>query len=184
MTIPDGARTALTVILGGFAGISMLVGLRQEWRRSQIEPASATANVAVTARESATDLTSTSPRLVVTYAHGSLRCETCRTIEAYASEAVRRAFAEEMARGEIVWRDVVYDAPEHADFPDRYNLVSSAVVLIAPGNPGDPASERWRRLDEVWQLTHDRDEFQTFVVDQVNDFLNEGSVATVSKPTS
>jgi|GEM_PF-602960 hypothetical protein len=182
MAIPDNARTALTVILGGFAGISMLVGLHQEWQRSQVAPTNAASETR--ALETSAGQTALPPRLIVTYAHGSLRCETCRTIEAYASEAVRRAFVEEMARGEIVWRDVVYDAPEHADFPDRYNLVSSAIILIAPGSPSDPASERWRRLDEVWQLTHNRDKFQTFIVDQVNEFLDETRVHNSSDSDS
>ena len=40
-----------------------------------------------------------SDRLVAYYFHGNVRCQTCRTIEAYAEEAIKNGYPEQMASG-------------------------------------------------------------------------------------
>ena len=43
----------------------------------------------------------TDGHVIAYYLHGNFRCITCRTIEAYAEEAITKGFADELASGRL-----------------------------------------------------------------------------------
>jgi len=107
---------------------------------------------------------------VVYYFHGTKRCNTCRTIEAFTREAVESAYSSELESGSVEIRTVNVDEPENAHFVDDFELTMRSVVLVelVDGRQG-----RWRRLDEVWQLVGDHDGFLDYIIDNTDAFVKE-----------
>jgi hypothetical protein len=107
-------------------------------------------------------------KTVVYYFHATKRCKTCRTIESYAEDAIRSGFPDEVASGKIEWRTVNLDYPENEHFIDDYELATRTVVLVDRENGVDV---RWQRLDRVWELVHDKQDFVDYIWAETNDFL-------------
>lgn len=107
-------------------------------------------------------------KTVVYYFHATKRCRTCRTIESYAEEAIRTGFPDQVASGKIEWRTVNLDYPENEHFVEDYELATRTVVLVDRENGEDV---RWQRLDKVWELVHDKQEFVDYIRAETNDFL-------------
>jgi hypothetical protein len=94
--------------------------------------------------------------VVAFYFHTNKRCTTCRNMEAWTGEALRSAFP----GGEVGWRTVNFEEPEHAHYADEFELITSSVVLV---RYADGARRDWEVLDEAWDLVGDRAEFQAYV---------------------
>ncbi len=109
--------------------------------------------------------------LIVYYFHGNARCVTCRKIEAYAEEAVRTNFADEIASGKVKWRAVNVDQSENAHFIEDYRLVTRSLVLVGMEND---VQTKWKNLDKVWQLVRSQTEFSDYVVKNTREFLGGG----------
>ena len=67
--------------------------------------------------------------VVAYYFHGKVRCVTCKSIEAFAHEAIQSGFAEQLGQRRIVWRVVNYEQPGNEHFGD---LHSRALGRIHP----------------------------------------------------
>lgn len=109
--------------------------------------------------------------VVAFYFHGDFRCTTCRTIEAYAAEAVNGGFADQIASGSLEWRVVNVERPENKHFIEDFQLVTRSVVLA---EYHDGKVVRWQNLDKVWQLVRDKDRFVSYVQNELGGFLGEG----------
>jgi uncharacterized membrane protein len=59
---------------------------------------------------------------VVYYFHATSRCATCRTIEAYAHDAVTTAFAADLSSGSLEWQAVNVDEPVNRHFIQDFQL--------------------------------------------------------------
>ncbi|HKI20169.1 MAG TPA: nitrophenyl compound nitroreductase subunit ArsF family protein [Isosphaeraceae bacterium] len=108
------------------------------------------------------------PRVIAYYFHGSVRCVTCKTIEAYAREAIDTHFDDALKSGQLEVRSVDFEKPENEHFLDDYQLSSSSLVLVDPRGNG-PGS--WKLLQEVWQLTDDKPAFVGYVKQELDQFL-------------
>ncbi|QEG37072.1 nitrophenyl compound nitroreductase subunit ArsF family protein [Bythopirellula goksoeyrii] len=106
--------------------------------------------------------------LVVYYFHGDTRCPTCRSIESYSHEAVKSAFAAELADERVQWKVVNYEQPEHIHYATEYEIVSPTVVLVSMAN-GEVAD--WRNLMRVWELIGDRDAFTAYIQKEILSML-------------
>ncbi len=102
---------------------------------------------------------------VVYYFHGTSRCRTCRTIEAYADEAVKAAFAPELASGRLAWQPTNVDEPANGHFVNDYQLFTRSLVLVDGSDP-----KRFKNLEKVWQLVRDKPAFLKYVQDEVRAF--------------
>jgi hypothetical protein len=149
-------KTITTAVLLVFVAAS--VGYLVVSESSKETPAGTVVN------ESADDTDKT----VVYYFHATKRCRTCRTIESYTEEAIRSGFPEQIASGQIEWRTVNLDYPENEHFVDDYELATRTVVLVDRENGEDV---RWQRLDRVWELVHDKQDFVDYIWAETNDFL-------------
>ncbi|MDZ7620088.1 MAG: nitrophenyl compound nitroreductase subunit ArsF family protein [Patescibacteria group bacterium] len=115
----------------------------------------------------------------VYYLHGSFRCPTCRTIEAYAKEAVESGFAEELRDGRVAWQVINYEEPGNERFAIDYEVVAPTVVLakFEGGRQVD-----WKGLHEVWEHVGDKDAFLNFVQSNLRQFA--GTAADQTPPRS
>ncbi len=105
---------------------------------------------------------------IVYYFHGNARCTTCKTIEAYADEAVHAAFGEDLDDGTLQWRVVNIDEPANRHFIQDFQLVTRSVVLA---EYRDGKVVRSKNLDQVWQLVRDKQRFVDYVQDETQAFL-------------
>lgn len=117
----------------------------------------------------------------VVYLHGNFRCTTCRTIEAFAKEAVESGFPEELADGRIEWQAINYEEPGNEQYAIEYEVVAPSVVLVKlkGGRQVD-----WKGLHEVWEHVGDKDAFLSFVQSNLREFMgaSQAQVSTQAVP--
>jgi hypothetical protein len=106
-----------------------------------------------------------SPRTLVYYFHATTRCATCRTIEAYAREAVAGAFSADLQARRLEWQAVNVDEPANQHFIRDFQLYTRSVVLVDGQDP-----KRFKVLDRVWQLVRDKATFQRYVEQEIRAF--------------
>ena len=102
------------------------------------------------------------------YFHTTMRCPSCRKIEAWSREAVHREFAPDLKAERLVWRMVNVDEPKNKHFVQDYKLYTKSLVLVGRR---DGKQTRWKNLPKVWELLGNKATFQTYVRDQVRAFL-------------
>jgi len=104
-------------------------------------------------------------RVLVYYFHATTRCATCRTIEAYAHETVTTAFAPDLEVRRLEWLAVNVDEPANQHFVRDFQLYTRSVVVVDAKDP-----KRFKVLDRVWQLAHDKAAFQEYVEQEIRAF--------------
>jgi hypothetical protein len=107
-------------------------------------------------------------QVIAYYFHGTRRCKTCRTIEAYTFEALESEFSEALSEGYLVWRPVNIDKPENEHFVQDYNLTTRTVILVGLK---DGVPSYWTSLPRVWVLVRDRQEFFSYIQTETQRFL-------------
>ena len=102
------------------------------------------------------------------YFHGSARCLTCRNLEAYGQEGLRRGFGDAVEDGRLVWRPINVDLPENRHFVQDFQLRFRSMVLVEvrDGQPG-----RWKSLEEVWPLAGDREACVAYIAEETACFM-------------
>ena len=110
-------------------------------------------------------------KVIAYYFHGTLRCSTCRTIEAYSEEAITKEFTNEIASGRLAWRVVNVDEPENKHFVEDFALASKSLVLA---EYRDGKVTRHENLQQIWQLVRDKEAFLAYVRAATSDFLRGG----------
>jgi hypothetical protein len=102
--------------------------------------------------------------VVVYYFHLTFRCDTCLKFEAYADEALRAAFPDELASGALEWHVVNIDDEENAHYEDDYDLTEISLIVseVRDGRVVD-----WRILGAIWGLVQDKDIFMSYVENEV-----------------
>ena len=106
-----------------------------------------------------------SPGVLVYYFHATVRCATCRTIEAYAQETVTTKFASDLQARRLEWRAVDVQEPANHHFIQDFQLYTRSVVVVDAKNP-----KRFKILDRVWQLVRDKAAFQSYVEQEIRAF--------------
>lgn len=66
----------------------------------------------------------------VLYFHGKQRCATCMAIEKNASEAVTKEFAEEIKRGDVVFRVIDITREENEEIAEKYEVTWSSLFVV------------------------------------------------------
>lgn len=125
------------------------------------------------AKESATATSAESKKdpqdgIMIYYFHGTRRCNTCRTIEAYAKEAIEGKYSEQLDSGRLRWNVVNTDEPENEHFVEDFNLVSSSLVIVHMD--GDKVA-RYQILQDAWTLVRDKPRFIEYVQRSVAEYL-------------
>jgi hypothetical protein len=115
----------------------------------------------------------------VYYLHGNIRCPTCRSIEAYAKEAVETGFADELKSQKIQWQVINYESPGNEHYATDYQVVAPNVVLV---KFKDGKQDSWKGLPEVWEHVGDKTTFVDFVQNKLREFLGESQADSSSVP--
>ncbi len=162
-------KAAVTVLLLVFvvASVGFLI-FEEKWDKSvPLESSGESSQVKLkhtkSARSSGADR-----RVVVYYFHGDMRCNTCRTIESYTKEAINTGFAEELESGRLEWRVVNVEDAGNEHFIDDYELSTRTVVLSELSNGQEV---RWTKLEKVWQLVKNKDEFIDYINENTGTYL-------------
>ncbi len=161
------AKMAVTIVLLVFVGVSaaFLVAKEAGWTGA---PAAAPTSPAPAAEGVAS---SDEPQTIVYYFHTNKRCTKCKNIEAYTKGVIEGDFGQLLADGEMAWKLVNLDEPVNRHFEETFAL-SFGTVVVAETAGGEVV--RFWKLDEVWDLTDDREAFETFIRDEVGAFLEAG----------
>ncbi len=112
------------------------------------------------------------PRVVATYFHRELRCQTCLQIESLARYDLTDVMANDVASGQLAWRLVNYEEAGNAHFAEEFELEGPSLV-IAIEYGGEVV--KWVRLDRVWDLYGDVEAFDEYVLGTAEDFLAAAS---------
>jgi len=59
----------------------------------------------------------------------TIRCPTCRRIEALAEEALRAGFAQALSRGVLEWHAVNVRLPQHRHYIYDYQLYAKSLIV-------------------------------------------------------
>jgi len=118
----------------------------------------------------ATTAKGTNTQVIAYYFHGTIRCETCLTIERQAWVAMQRRFAVEVAEKRLVFQPVNYDQPENAHFLKDYKLPCPSLVVVRQKAGKD---EKWKLLGETWEHIENPAKFNEYVEGEVEKLLRD-----------
>jgi len=179
MSLKDALTNSLLMFVAATCVVLIVKAL------SQTPPPQAVASISGDNSGAATPKSNPTPTLAVQdgvkvyYLHGNTRCPTCRTIEAYAQEAVQTAFADELKSGKITWQVINYESPGNEHFATDYEVVAPNVVLALFK---DGKQVKWKGLPEVWEHVGDKAAYFTFVQTSLREFLGQPQVAPSTVP--
>lgn len=158
-------KMLLTTGLLLFVAISLAFAVADVagWRRPAVP---STAALTSQAGHVTTKSDTTPAEWTAYFFHATHRCPTCRKIETYAHEAL----LPEIEQGSLAWEVADYTAPENRTLVKQFGVMTSSVVLVH--RQGDQI-DRWKNLEEVWDHTHDRSQFHTFMHQAWNSFQKE-----------
>ena len=107
---------------------------------------------------------------IVHFFHGEKQCERCTNAKAYAEEAVRATFAEQLDDGRLKWRMVNYDQPQNRHFKEKYDLPVPMIMLVKIDGGELIAS---KGLFNTLLTADDKQACIDYVTEGVQEFLQE-----------
>lgn len=121
-------------------------------------------------------MTSEAPQLeqavVVTYFTTDVRCKSCRLIETLTKETLEEHFSQEIAAGTLRFQMLNLDRQENKHFTEDYDLAFKTVVVSTETNG---AITHWEKLDDVWTLLQQPEDFKTYVATPIRSLLSPES---------
>ena len=108
------------------------------------------------------------PVVNVMYFHGTVRCQTCLTVEAFAETVMKNSFRHEMTEGIVNWQVIDYEMAQDTSSVRRYGIENQALVISKVLNGRELT---WKRLPKVWKLVDDFPAFQKYLVQNVKEML-------------
>jgi hypothetical protein len=106
----------------------------------------------------------------VYYFYTSVRCPTCRQIEAQAEETVKSAFARALDSGLIEWLPTNVQLPQNRHFVRDYELFTKSVVIVRIKDGGQA---EWKNLEKVWELVQDKKAFSRYLEEEIRAYLRK-----------
>lgn len=157
---PKAVITALLLVFVLGSGILMIA---KEAR--QDSGAERTATAAETYAAKAPNL---HRKIRVYYFHGRARCPSCFKIETYTKETVQGDFVQALKDGSLEWQVVNVDEPANQHFVKDYQLYTKSVILA---DIREGKQTRWKNLEKVWELLHDKSAFRAYIQAEINAYL-------------
>jgi len=180
MSLKDALTNSLLMFVAATCVVLIVKALPQTPPPQAVASTSGDNNGAAAAKNNPTPTLAVQDGVKVYYLHGNTRCPTCRTIEAYAQEAVQTAFADELKSGRITWQVINYESPGNEHFATDYEVVAPNVVLAMFK---DGKQVKWKGLPEVWEHVGDKAAYFTFVQTSLREFLGQPQVAPSTVPS-
>ncbi len=110
------------------------------------------------------------PELEIYYFHTSKRCGGCATIERLSEEVVTSNFADRLKTGEYAFIPVNVDKGENKHYISEYNIYTKQLILSGKNKDGE---RKWKNLEMIWKLHRNSEEFENYVVKEIEDFTKE-----------
>jgi hypothetical protein len=107
-------------------------------------------------------------QVIAYYFHGTVRCETCLSIEKQAHELMNTRFAADVASGRLVFKPVNYDQPENAHFSQDYKLPCPSLVLV---RQKDGKDQDWKLLGQTWDFVQIPPKLDQYIEEETSKFL-------------
>lgn len=165
-------KSAIKFLLLVFVAASVLSLVMQEARqRNAPVPSTGAVEPAAAAEPAQPAKTESGQKILVYYFHTTVRCPTCRKIEAFSNEALKQGFSDELRSGVLEWHPVNVQLPENRHFINDYQLFTKSLVIVRV--KGGRQVE-WKNLEKVWDLTGDKRAFLKYVQDEVRLYLRRG----------
>ena len=145
------------------------------WGKISPDPAVTNAATAQSAATTTATAEATAPKatrqpsVVVTYFTTDVRCVSCKTIERLTRETLKRDFAKAMESGQLRFQTINIDRPENKHYIQEYDLSFKTVVVNRPSQSTDGD---WEKLDDVWRLLNEPNDFAAYVNAAVAQKLN------------
>lgn len=153
-----GVLLAFVAASVGYLAVTSIRAARQ-WRPPDVLAASGSLPTA--SKDNST-------KIIAYYFHATVRCTTCRAIEAYSKEAIHQRFANEISQGRVEWRLVNVQNPENRHFVQDYQLFTKSLVLVLVKNG---RQEEYKVLNDTWELVGDKAVMQAYVEKEVRAYL-------------
>lgn len=109
-------------------------------------------------------------RVAAYYFHPTIRCHSCRWIEATADSTVHTAFASALAEGRLEWRSLNLDEPESQSLAQQLEIDASTLV-IAQFVGGEIV--RSMHVDQAWYMVDKPKELFDHIRGRVAEYLGE-----------
>jgi hypothetical protein len=151
-----------------FVAASAIALVAQELRQPAPPNVPAASSAASDVASAADDgLAAASPKVIAYYFHGTVRCVSCRKLEAVAHAAVADGFPDELKRGDLVWQTVNIEEAQNQHFISEYGLFSRSLVLVRVknGTPGE-----YKLLTKAWELLQNDEALKGYVQAEVRAF--------------
>ena len=113
-------------------------------------------------------------RVIGYYLHGDIRCSSCRRIEAFSKEALKKYFSKELSDGRLKIKVVNVENDENQHFIKDYALSFQTVILSRRVNGKEVA---WRNLKDVWKYLGDKAAFFKYIKDETTAMLRGGNTS-------
>jgi hypothetical protein len=110
------------------------------------------------------------PTVIAYYFHRTVRCPGCLEIEASARQVIENSFAKQLEDGKLMWIPFNLDDPGGDEFEKEFD-VSMSTLVIAKVHDGNHT--KYKKLEKVWDLISDPVKFDSYVKNEVQQFLNE-----------
>ena len=109
------------------------------------------------------------PTVTVYYFHRTARCYTCLSIEASAAQVIKDNFPQQLADGRVLWMPFNLEDPGGEEFQREFDITTSTLVVA---KRVDADRVEFEKLDKVWELLGDPDQFSEYVTQRIDKFLN------------
>ena len=107
-------------------------------------------------------------KLMVFYCHSTFRCETCNQIEKMARQLVETKYSEQLKTGRMQWEE--FNFQKDSKLSSAFDVSSSCVIVALTDKTG---YVQYKRLELVWQLLDKPDEFNSYLVQNIDEFLKK-----------
>jgi hypothetical protein len=169
-------KKALQFLLLGFVIVCLAYGIWGKFFRTSSSNQLAVAsepNISGTDFSQAQETNSTcssadNGKVVAIYFHGDQRCRTCRTLEAYATEAIQSGFSKEIDTGKLEFQVINFDEKQNKHFTEHYELFASTLI-VSKTKCGKEAS--WKNLKGIWRLKQNKPKFFEYVQGGIKEYL-------------
>ena len=152
------AKRAILLLLGIFVATSTVYLIAGSDKRPEAKAPAQTAKAPAAGPS----------RIVAYYFHVTVRCTTCKTIEAYSRETILNHFRNDIDQGRLEWKVVNVQLPENKHFVQDYQLFTKSVVLV---HIADGKQQSYKILNDVWELVGDKARFQAYIDKETRGYL-------------
>ena len=106
--------------------------------------------------------------VIVYQFHRRFRCDACHDLEEAINEALKTHFSKELESGTLVFEVIDLDAEGNERYSETFDFFYNTVIMV-DREGGKQA--RFKNLEEVWDLTEDKDAAMEFIRKHIAEYL-------------